>query len=80
VAPGGEARLISMSRDGPASPVPRPASATRAIAAINGSGSTATASSKAPDAAIAPAIVTSSRLTRPATKPPITMPTAPQTM
>jgi hypothetical protein len=80
VAPGGAARLMSMSRDGPASPVPAPASAAAAAANSGGSQPVATSSSSKAAADIASAIVLSSRCSRATTNPPATMPAAPHSM
>ena len=76
VAPGGAARLMSMSRDGPAMPMPAPANATSARAAAPGSQPRATSSSSAAEASRQALMVFSSRATRPTMKPPTTMPAA----
>ena len=76
VAPGGAARLMSMSRDGPAMPTPMPASAATASATVPGSAPSPTSTSSAAEAIRQMLMVFSSRTTRPTRKPPITMPTA----
>jgi hypothetical protein len=80
VAPGGAARLISMSRDGPARPVPKPAAAASSIASGPGSQPVATPSSTIAEALIARPITFSRRSARATRKPPATMPAAPQSM
>jgi hypothetical protein len=69
-----------MSRDGPASPVPRPASAVEAAARMPGSQPVPGNSSSTEATAIAIAIVCSSRSTRATRNPPITIPIAPHSM
>ena len=79
-APGGAARLISMSREGPARPVPSPATEATTSATMPGSSPEATTTSSAAEPSRHTEMIFSSRCTRPTRKPPTSMPAAPHSM
>ncbi|MNV40932.1 hypothetical protein D3C71_1325530 [compost metagenome] len=72
--------MISMSREGPARPVPRPATEATTTAAMAGRSPRPTTTSSAAEPSRHTEMIFSSRCTRPTRKPPINMPTAPHSM